>query len=38
MADRLGPVAVLLERLVTRDGHTLEEAMEIVRTQPRRRA
>ena len=32
VADRLGPVAVLLERLVTRDGHTLEEAMEIVRT------
>ena len=31
-ADRLGPVAVLLERLVSRDGHTLEEAMEIVRT------
>ena len=32
MADRLGPVAVLLERLVTRDAHTIEEAMEIVRT------
>lgn len=32
MADRLGPVAVLLERLVTRDDHTIEEAMEIVRT------
>jgi RNA polymerase sigma factor (sigma-70 family) len=31
-ADRLGPVAVLLERLVTRDGHSLEEAIEIVRT------
>jgi RNA polymerase sigma factor (sigma-70 family) len=31
-ADTIGPVAVLLERLVTRDGHTLEEAMEIVRT------
>ena len=31
-ADAIGPVAVLLERLVTRDGHTLEEAMEIVRT------
>lgn len=31
-ADTLGPVAILLERLVTRDGHTLEEAMEIVRT------
>jgi RNA polymerase sigma factor for flagellar operon FliA len=32
MADRLGPAAVVLERLVNRDGHTLEEAMEIVRT------
>ena len=32
MAERLGPVAVLLERLVTRDSHTIEEAMEIVRT------
>jgi RNA polymerase sigma factor for flagellar operon FliA len=32
MANRLGPVAVLLERLVTRDSHTIEEAMEIVRT------
>jgi len=32
MADRLGPVAVLLERLVTRDSHTLDEAIEIVRT------
>lgn len=32
MADRLGPVAVLLERLIHRDGHTLDEAMEIVRT------
>lgn len=32
MAERLGPVAVVLERLVTRDGHTLEEAMEMVRT------
>jgi RNA polymerase sigma factor (sigma-70 family) len=31
-AEAIGPVAVLLERLVTRDGHTLEEAMEIVRT------
>ena len=31
-ADALGAVAVLMERLVTRDGHTLEEAMEIVRT------
>jgi RNA polymerase sigma factor (sigma-70 family) len=32
MAERLGPVAVTLERLVTRDSHTIEEAMEIVRT------
>ena len=32
MAERLGPIAVVLERLVTRDSHTLEEAMEIVRT------
>jgi RNA polymerase sigma factor (sigma-70 family) len=32
MAERLGPVAVLLERLVTRDSHTVEEAMEILRT------
>ena len=32
MAERLGPVAVILERLVTRDLHTIEEAMEIVRT------
>ena len=31
-AERLGPVAIALERLVTRDGHTIEEAMEIVRT------
>jgi RNA polymerase sigma factor (sigma-70 family) len=31
MAERLGPVAVVLERLVTRDSHTIEEAMEIVR-------
>lgn len=31
-ADAMGPVAVLLERLVTRDGHTLEEAIEIART------
>ena len=33
MAERLGPVAVALERLVTRDNHTLDEAMEIVRTE-----
>jgi RNA polymerase sigma factor (sigma-70 family) len=32
MAERLGPVAVVLEKLVTRDSHTVEEAMEIVRT------
>jgi RNA polymerase sigma factor (sigma-70 family) len=32
MAERLGPVAVVLERLVTRDSHTIDEAIEIVRT------
>jgi len=32
MAERLGPIAVTLERLVTRDNHTLEEAIEILRT------
>ncbi len=32
MAERLGPIAIILERLVHRDGHTVEEAMEIVRT------
>ena len=32
MAERLGHVAVTLERLVTRDSHTIEEAIEIVRT------
>jgi RNA polymerase sigma factor for flagellar operon FliA len=32
MAEKLGPVAVILDRLVHRDGHSLEEAMEIVRT------
>lgn len=32
VAERLGPVAVLLERLVTRDGHPLSEALEIVQT------
>lgn len=32
MAERLGPVAVVLEKLVIRDGHTTEEAIEIVRT------
>lgn len=32
MAERLGPVAVVLERLVNRDSHTLEEAIEILTT------
>jgi len=32
MAERLGHVAILLERLVTRDSHTIEEAIELVRT------
>lgn len=32
MADKLGPAAVILDRLVNRDGHTVEEAIEIVRT------
>lgn len=32
MAGRLGPAAVVLERLVSRDGHTLEEALEIIRS------
>jgi RNA polymerase sigma factor (sigma-70 family) len=32
MADRLGPAAVVLERLVSRDGHTLEESLEIIRS------
>jgi RNA polymerase sigma factor for flagellar operon FliA len=31
MAERLGPEAVLLERLVTRDSHTIEEAIALVR-------
>ena len=34
-AERLGPSAVALERLVTRDGQTIEEAIEIVRTRHR---
>ena len=34
-AERRGPSAVALERLVTRDGHTIEEAIEIVRTRHR---
>lgn len=32
VAERLGAAAVLLERLTNRDGHTLEEATEIMRT------
>lgn len=32
MAEKLGPVAVILDRLINRDGHTVEEAMEMVRT------
>lgn len=32
VAERLGPAAVVLERLVTRDAHTLEEAIEMMRT------
>ena len=32
MAERLGPAAVVLERLVSRDGHTLDEALEIIRS------
>ena len=31
-ARRLGPVAMLLDRLMTRDGHLIEEAIEILRT------
>jgi len=31
-AKRQGPLAILVERLVTRDGWTLEQAIEIVRT------
>ena len=34
-AERLGPAAVMLERLVSRDRHTLEEALEIVRSSHR---
>lgn len=33
MAERLGPAAVMLERLVTRDSHSVEEAFELLRTQ-----
>jgi len=32
MAERLGPVAVALERLVNRDAHSLDEALEILKT------
>jgi RNA polymerase sigma factor for flagellar operon FliA len=32
MAEKLGPVAVQLERLVNRDGHPLDEAIEILRS------
>lgn len=32
MAERIGPVAVLIERLVNRDSHSLDEALEILRT------
>ena len=35
MAERLGPAAVVLEQLVTRDSHTIEEAIEILRTNHR---
>ena len=31
-AEKEGPIAVVLERLVTRDSHTLDEAIEIIRT------
>ena len=31
MAEKLGPVAVILDRLVHRDGHSLDEAIAIVR-------
>ena len=32
MAERLGPAAVLLDRLVTRDGRSVDEAIELART------
>jgi RNA polymerase sigma factor for flagellar operon FliA len=32
IAERLGPAAVVLERLINRDAHPLEEALEILRT------
>ena len=31
MAERLGPEAILLERLVHRDGHSFEEALQLAR-------
>jgi RNA polymerase sigma factor for flagellar operon FliA len=31
-ARRLGPVAILLDRLMTRDGYQIEEAIEVLRT------
>jgi RNA polymerase sigma factor (sigma-70 family) len=34
-ARRLGPVAILLDQLMTRDGHVLEEAIEILRVNHR---
>ncbi len=33
MAEKLGPVAVIMERLVNRDGHPLDEALEILKSQ-----
>jgi RNA polymerase sigma factor (sigma-70 family) len=32
MAARLGPVAVVLERLVNRDSHSVDEALEVLKT------
>lgn len=32
MAERLGPVAVALERLINRDSHSVDEALEILTT------
>jgi len=33
MAEKLGPVGVIMERLINRDGHPIEEAIEILRSQ-----
>ena len=33
IAERTGPAAVVLERLISRDGHSLSEAVRIVRDQ-----